>query len=144
MIASGGNDNKLLVWDIKKAACLARFSEHTSAVKAVGWNPMHPGILASGGGTADKTLRVFSTSSLRQLQEVDTGSQVCNLLFSGISNEMVSTHGYSLNQINVWGWSKNEEIFELEKKALLTGHFSRVLYLAESPDGTSIVTGAGD
>lgn len=26
----------------------------------------------------------------------------------------------------------------------LTGHNSRVLYLAGSPDGTSIVTGAGD
>lgn len=27
---------------------------------------------------------------------------------------------------------------------ILTGHHSRVLYLAGSPDGSSIVTGAGD
>jgi cell division cycle 20-like protein 1 (cofactor of APC complex) len=32
----------------------------------------------------------------------------------------------------------------LEKVAYLTGHTSRVLYLAMSPDGETIVTGAGD
>ena len=32
----------------------------------------------------------------------------------------------------------------MEKVATLTGHSYRVLYLAMSPDGQSIVTGAGD
>ena len=32
----------------------------------------------------------------------------------------------------------------MEKIATLTGHTYRVLYLAMSPDGSSIVTGAGD
>lgn len=32
----------------------------------------------------------------------------------------------------------------MEKIATLTGHTFRVLYLAMSPDGSSIVTGAGD
>lgn len=32
----------------------------------------------------------------------------------------------------------------MEKIATLTGHSSRVLYLAMSPDGQTIVTGAGD
>ena len=32
----------------------------------------------------------------------------------------------------------------MEKIATLTGHTFRVLYLAMSPDGESIVTGAGD
>ena len=32
----------------------------------------------------------------------------------------------------------------LGKIATLTGHTSRVLYLAMSPDGSTIVTGAGD
>ena len=51
---------------------------------------------------------------------------------------MVSTHGYSLNQIIVW------KLPQMEKVATLTGHAFRVLYLAMSPDGSSIVTGAGD
>ena len=32
----------------------------------------------------------------------------------------------------------------MEKIATLTGHTYRVLYLAMNPDGSSIVTGAGD
>jgi len=32
----------------------------------------------------------------------------------------------------------------LDKVATLTGHTYRVLYLAMSPDGSTIVTGAGD
>lgn len=32
----------------------------------------------------------------------------------------------------------------MEKVATLTGHTYRVLYLAMSPDGSTIVTGAGD
>ena len=36
------------------------------------------------------------------MQSVDTGSQVCNLAWSKHSSELVSTHGYSQNQILVW------------------------------------------
>ena len=32
----------------------------------------------------------------------------------------------------------------MKKLTTLTGHSTRVLYLAASPDGTKIVTGAGD
>lgn len=32
----------------------------------------------------------------------------------------------------------------MKRIATLTGHSSRVLYLAMSPDGNTIVTGAGD
>ena len=39
---------------------------------------------------------------MQRLNCLDTGSQVCNLMFSKSTNEIVSTHGYSLNQIIVW------------------------------------------
>ncbi len=63
---------------------------------------------------------------------------MCNLLFSKNVNELVSTHGYSDNAIVVWKYPS------MKKVATLTGHSYRVLYLAMSPDGESIVTGAGD
>lgn len=40
-------------------------------------------------------------------------------------------------QVCVWRWPT------LAKAATLTGHTTRVLYLAASPDGQTIVTGAG-
>ena len=59
-------------------------------------------------------------------------------MFSKNTNELVSTHGYSLNQIIVWKYPT------MEKVETLKGHTFRVLYLSMSPDGQSIVTGAGD
>jgi len=59
-------------------------------------------------------------------------------MFSKSSNELVSTHGYSDNAIMVWKYPS------LKKMATLTGHSLRVLYLAMSPDGETVVTGAGD
>lgn len=75
-LASGGNDNKVLIWDARQVSPLHRFHEHTAAVKAIAWNPHVPGILASGGGTADKKIRFWNTLSGTLLKELDTGSQV--------------------------------------------------------------------
>ncbi len=59
-------------------------------------------------------------------------------MFSKNVNEIVSTHGYSLNQIILWKYPS------MQKVATLTGHTYRVLYLSMSPCGQNIVTGAGD
>lgn len=144
-LASGGNDNKLLVWS---ASCsggnstnvqpVHTYSEHLAAVKAIAWSPHQHGLLASGGGTADRCIRFWNTLTQQPLQCVDTGSQVCNLAWSKHANELVSTHGYSQNQILLWKYPS------LTQVAKLTGHSYRVLYLAASPDGEAIVTGAGD
>ena len=63
-------------------------------------------------------------------------------MWSATSHELVSTHGFSSttaqNQICIWKYPS------LELVASLTGHTNRVLYLAMSPEGETIVTGAGD
>lgn len=141
-LASGGNDNKLFVWDGLSETPLHRFSEHTAAVKAIAWSPHQQGLLASGGGTADMKIRFWNTQTGAALSAMDTGSQVCNLAWNKTTNEIVSTHGYSSghvhNQIQIWRYPT------LSHVATLTGHTMRVLYLAMSPSGQSIVTGAGD
>lgn len=138
-LASGGNDNKLLVWDVKNSSQpVSKFADHSAAVKAIAWSPHQHGLLASGGGTADRCIRFWNTLSGVGLHHIDTGSQVCNLAWSKNCNEIVSTHGYSLNQIVVWRYPS------MSKVVTLTGHTFRVLYLAMSPDGSTIVTGAGD
>jgi cell division cycle 20-like protein 1 (cofactor of APC complex) len=161
-LASGGNDNKLLVWDPrthssnttlfgtretgnKNVYPLLRFTDHTAAVKAIAWSPHQRGLLASGGGTADRCIRFWNTTATSTtspnnlaLSFVDTGSQVCNLAWSSSSHELVSTHGYSQNEVVIWSHPTMTPI------ATLTGHSTRVLYLAVSPDGQTIVTAAGD
>ena len=64
------------------------------------------------------------------------------MVWSVTSHELVSTHGFSSttaqNQICIWKYPS------LNMVASLTGHTNRVLYLAMSPEGETIVTGAGD
>ena len=128
MLASGGNDNKLFVWipqlggtgnhpaGSRTAAGgmnsshgtatvetnpVCRFGDHNAAVKAVGWSPHQHGTLASGGGTADRHIRFWNALTATSMHRIDTGSQVCNLMWSKNVNEIVSTHGYSLNQVGL-------------------------------------------
>lgn len=154
-LASGGNDNQLLIWNASaglgcggtsittgsgasyNSPALA-FSCHEAAVKAIAWSPHARGLLVSGGGTADRKIRFWNTMTNSALAVVDTGSQVCNLAWSKNVNEVVSTHGYSQNQVIVWKYPT------LSKVVTLMGHTCRVLYLAMSPSGETIVTGAGD
>ena len=135
-LSSGGNDNKLILWNLHSSQPVFTLNAHTAAVKALAWSPHQHSLLASGGGTADKSIRFWNTLNGEQLQCIDSGSQVCSLVFSKNTEEMVSTHGYLMNQVIVW--SKGRKI------ATLSGHTTRVLYLALSPDGQNIVTGAGD
>lgn len=137
-LASGGNDNKLCIWSLKSTEPVLKFTQHQAAVKAIAWSPHQHGLLASGGGTADRHIRFWNTVNNMHLSSIDTGSQVCNLVWSKNLNEIVSTHGYSLNQIILWKYPS------MTKVATLTGHTYRVLYLAISPDGQTVVTGAGD
>jgi cell division cycle 20-like protein 1 (cofactor of APC complex) len=122
-LASGGNDNRLHVWNMSNVTPVQTYLDHVAAVKAIAWSPHQHGMLASGGGTADRCIRFWNTLTGHLLQFVDTGSQVCNLAWSKHSNELVSTHGYSQNQILIW---KYPSLVQLAK---LTGHSFRVLYL---------------
>jgi len=137
-LASGGNDNKLLIWDRANDVPVHKFPHHTAAVKAIAWSPHSHGLLASGGGSQDKHIRFWNTTTGKALECYDTESQVCNLAWSRHANEIVSTHGYSQNQIILWKYPTMEQL------AILKGHTLRVLYLSVSPDGENIVTGAGD
>jgi cell division cycle protein 20 (cofactor of APC complex) len=84
--------------------------------------------------------RFWNTTTGACLNTIDTESQVSSLVWSKNSNykEIVSGHGFSQNQICVWKYPS------LAKAAELRGHTSRVLEMAISPDGTTVVSGAAD
>jgi cell division cycle 20-like protein 1 (cofactor of APC complex) len=135
--ASGGNDNKLFVFSPKTTYPVMK-KTHKAAVKAIAWSENHYGYLATGAGTADRCLRLWNVADKRLIDCKDTGSQVCNVIFSKQTDELVTTHGFSNNEVCLW------KAKGLKKVHTFTGHTSRVLYLAMSPSGQHIVTGAGD
>jgi cell division cycle 20-like protein 1 (cofactor of APC complex) len=60
-LASGGNDNRLNIWSLHSPNPTASFLKHTAAVKALAWSPHQHGLLVSGGGTADRTIRFWNS-----------------------------------------------------------------------------------
>jgi len=83
-------------------------------------------------------IRFWNSSTGACLNAVDTHSQVCALQWAKHDRELVSSHGYSHNQLILWKYPS------MVKVAELTGHTSRVLHMAQSPDGTTVVTAAAD
>ncbi|CAI0434903.1 unnamed protein product [Linum tenue] len=143
-LASGGNDNLIHIWDRSVASSssptqyLHRLEDHTSAVKALAWCPFQSNLLASGGGGGDRTIKFWNTHTGACLNSVDTGSQVCALLWNKNERELLSSHGFTQNQLTLWKYPS------MVKTAELTGHTSRVLFLAQSPDGCTVASAAGD
>uniref|UniRef100_A0A452TP46 Fizzy and cell division cycle 20 related 1 n=1 Tax=Ursus maritimus TaxID=29073 RepID=A0A452TP46_URSMA len=161
LVAVGTHKGFVQIWDAAAGKKLSMLEGHTARVGALAWNADQ---LSSGSRdrmilqrdirtpplqserrlqghrqeVSDRCIRFWNTLTGQPLQCIDTGSQVCNLAWSKHANELVSTHGYSQNQILVWKYPS------LTQVAKLTGHSYRVLYLAMSPDGEAIVTGAGD
>jgi len=86
---------KLLVWNHSSLSPVQTYVDHLAAVKAIAWSPHQHGLLASGGGTADRCIRFWNTLTSQPLQCMDTGSQVCNLAWSKHANELVSESRYT-------------------------------------------------
>lgn len=142
-LASGANDNTLCIWDAatsqsRNAAPAHVMTEHQAAVKALAWSPHERNLLASGGGTADRCIKFWNAQSGAMLNSVDTGSQVCALQWSPLEKELLSSHGYAENQLCLWKYPT------MQCTKQLKGHTSRVLHMAQSPDGSMVCTGAAD
>ncbi|KAI9006160.1 WD40-repeat-containing domain protein [Gaertneriomyces semiglobifer] len=139
LLASGGNDNLVCLWQLDRPdSPKVIIREHRSAVRALAWCPWDPILLATGGGWK---IRVFGSITHKvciKKKEISTGSQVCALIWSKSYKELVSTHNSTGDQIIVWSYPSMAEV------ARLSGHQQRPLFLAMSPNGESIVTGAGD
>lgn len=137
-LASGGNDNVCCIWDAAASTPKYSFTESSAAVKALAWCPWQKNVLATGGGTADRHIRFYNTATGGLINSIDTKSQVTSLIWSPHEKEILSSHGFSQNQLCVWKYPT------MAKVAELTGHTSRILNMALSADGTTVCSAAAD
>lgn len=144
-LASGGNDNMLCLWDAKNGLGSGRvwhprlvLREHNAAVKAISWSPHQSNVLATGAGTSDRCIKIWNPCNGKVVHSVDTGSQVCSLLWNPHEEELLSSHGFTENQLTLWKYPGMLRVKELK------GHTSRVLYTTISPCGTIVCSASAD
>ncbi|CAM0140020.1 WD repeat-containing protein slp1 [Umbelopsis sp. WA50703] len=138
LLASGGNDNLVNIWDARSTKPKFTKASHNAAVKAMAWCPWNLNLLATGGGTSDKHVHFWNTTTTARLHSIFTGSQVSSIIWSTQYKELVTSHGLPNNQLSVW------EYPTLKKVADIPAHDSRILHMAASPDGQLIASAAAD
>ncbi|XP_078158200.1 cell division cycle 20.2, cofactor of APC complex-like [Carex rostrata] len=137
-LASGGNDNRLHVYDASRSTPLHRFNNHTDTVRALGWCPFQNNLLASGGGKTDKCIKFWNVSAGNCLNSVNTGSEVCGLLWNKNDREVLTSHGLPMNQLALWKYPSMVQMAEI------IDHTAPVLYLTQSPDGCTVASSSED
>lgn len=140
LIASGGNDNVVCIWDTRSGGStpMRTLREHRAAVKALKFCPWQRHVLATGGGSADRRVCLWNATTGRLMMERDAESQVTGIAWGVQERELVTSHGYSRNQISLWKYPSLSKIVDLE------GHAERCLDMAQSPDGAVICSAAAD
>ncbi|OIV94364.1 hypothetical protein TanjilG_25426 [Lupinus angustifolius] len=121
-IAVGTSKGKVKIWDASQRKMIGTMEGHRLCVGALAWSSS---TLSSGG--RDKSIYQRDICVKEDFISKLSGhkSEVCGLKWSYDNRELAS--GGNDNRVET-----------------LTGHIYRVLYLAISPDGQTIVTGVGD
>ncbi|KAJ5359358.1 WD repeat-containing protein slp1 [Penicillium cataractarum] len=138
-LATGGNDNLVNIWDARSLSA-PKFTKtnHRAAVKALSWCPWQLNLLATGGGSYDRHIHFWNTTTGARTNSIDTGSQVTSLRWSNHYREIVSSSGFPDNSLSIWSYPT------LVRNVEIPAHETRVLHSSLSPDGQILATAAAD
>lgn len=146
-LCTGGNDNKVFVYDMRSLRKpIAKFEDHKAAVKAI---TLNNNILYTGGGSADKSLKIYDLSKITTKTNKSTkpclkksiffNSQVTNIALLN-RNKMLCTFGYSDDDIKQIDLSNNK--VKMVKR--YEGHKNRVIHFAMHDTKDMFATASGD
>lgn len=134
-LATGGNDNLVSIWDARSlGAPKFQKTNHRAAVKALSWCPWQSNLLATGGGSYDRHIHFWNTTTGARTNSIDTGSQVTSLRWSNHYREIVSSSGFPDNSLSIWSYPT------LVRNIEIPAHETRVLHSCLSPDGQMLAT----
>ena len=87
---------------------------HGAAVKAIAFCPWRDGLVATGGGSNDKCIHFYHTTSGACLATISVAAQVTSLIWSTTRREIAATFGYAQPEhpyrIAVFSWPECKQV----------------------------------
>ncbi|KAI0020361.1 WD40 repeat-like protein [Xylariomycetidae sp. FL0641] len=110
---------------------------HAAAVKAIAFCPWREGLVATGGGSNDKCIHFYHTTSGAALATISVAAQVTSLIWSTTRREIAATFGYAQPdhpyRIAVFSWPDCRQVAAIP----WDDGMHRALYAIAYPGGPS-------
>ncbi len=135
LLASGGDDNAVILWDVADGSEHKAFVEHSKSVTSVAFSPDGK-LLAST--SLDGYVRLWHVSSESRRISLRHGGWVESVAFSPNGELLVSGGGDQGGSVILWDVSQKHDI------ATFSGHAGLVESVAFSPDGRMLASASRD
>jgi WD40 repeat protein len=135
LLASGGADAKVKLWEVASGQEVRTLRGHKALVWSVAFSP-DGRLLASGG--ADSTVKIWEVASGRTVRTLSGHNSwvISSVAFSPDGRLLASGSGD--NTVKVWEVASGQEVHTL------TGHTNVVKSVAFSPNGRLLASGGND
>ena len=135
LLASGGDDNAAILWDVADRSERETFIEHGSSVMSVAFSPDGQRLASA---CLDGFVRLWDVANQRRRISLTHDGWVRTVAFSPDGKTLASGGGDQLGMIVFWDVRTEQEI------ATFTGHESIVESVVFSPDGKYLVSASRD
>jgi eukaryotic-like serine/threonine-protein kinase len=134
MLATGGHDRTVRLWDAQSGRLLNRLDGHSDIVLWVAFTPDGKQVLSSG---KDTTIRLWDVATGKEVRRFEGHTQpVMGIAFAPNGRTFVS--GSSDRTARIWDVATGNELRQF------TGHGELVIAVAFTPDGGKVLTAGGD
>jgi WD40 repeat protein len=141
LIASGGDDGTVQIWDAMSGHKIATYRGHSGGVSAVAWSPDGKWIASA---SMDCTVQVWEASTLRKISSTKHSDKVTALAWSPSKLTSPAGNGYLIasasadSTIQIWDTTTGH------RKIIYRNHVLPLHAVAWSPDGRTIASAGED
>ena len=130
-----GSDFDLRLWDLSTAKEIRRYEGHTGKVTSVAFSPDGKRAVS---GSWDGTLRLWEVETGKELRVVDASCAAGSRPWLSRRRVARRSRAGSDRLIHLWDLATGKEV------RTFAGHSERILSIAVSPDGRSVLSGSLD